>query len=189
MALVDLIDNSRTDKNTTHSYLDLYETLLSPKKTTAKKVLEIGIDRGGSIKLWSDYFDNATIYGFDIIHINNVWSELKHQTNIVLCTSTDAYGDGFFDTLLKKKLKFDVMIDDGPHTLESMKHFIIKYSQLLAEDGILIIEDVAEWEWIDILKGVVPDHLTPYIETYDLRPNKNRYDDIVFVINRNKIIE
>lgn len=28
--LSEIVDNSRTDKNTTHSYLDLYETLMNP---------------------------------------------------------------------------------------------------------------------------------------------------------------
>jgi len=34
------------------------------------------------------------------------------------------------------------MLDDGPHTLESMKQFIKLYSQIMTDDGILIIEDV-----------------------------------------------
>jgi hypothetical protein len=38
-----LVDNTLTDKDTTHSYLELYETLLQSKKETAKNVLEIGI--------------------------------------------------------------------------------------------------------------------------------------------------
>jgi hypothetical protein len=48
----------------------------------------------------------------------------------------------------------------------------------------VIIEDVQTWEWIDILKNEVPDHLKPFIKTYDLRSNKNRYDDIVFTIDK-----
>ena len=36
MSLVSLIDNTETDKNTVHSYLELYETLLSPKKIPQK---------------------------------------------------------------------------------------------------------------------------------------------------------
>ena len=59
--LSDLIDNQRTDKNTYHSYLGVYQKLFSPKRTTAKNVLEIGVgwvenENGGSIKLWRDYF-------------------------------------------------------------------------------------------------------------------------------------
>ena len=59
MSLEDLVDNSRTDKNTIHSYLPLYQNLLISKKETAKNVLEVGIFLGGSIKLWSDFFING----------------------------------------------------------------------------------------------------------------------------------
>ena len=76
------------------------------------------------------------------------------------------------------------MLDDGPHTLESMKQFIKLYSQIMTDDGILIIEDVQSWDWIDILKSVVSDKLQKYIKIYDLRSNKNRYDDIVFTIDK-----
>jgi hypothetical protein len=76
------------------------------------------------------------------------------------------------------------MLDDGPHTLESMKSFIKLYSQLMTDDGILIIEDVQEWDWIDILKNEVPEDLKQFIKVYDLRPNKGRYDDIVFSIDK-----
>jgi hypothetical protein len=41
--LSELLDNNSTDKNTSHSYLDLYQELLFSKKESAKHVLEIGI--------------------------------------------------------------------------------------------------------------------------------------------------
>ena len=50
------LNNIKTDKNTTHSYLPLYEYLLNPIKDSAKSVLEVGVSKGGSIKLWKDYF-------------------------------------------------------------------------------------------------------------------------------------
>ena len=78
------------------------------------------------------------------------------------------------------------MLDDGPHSLESMIQFITLYSQIMTDDGILIIEDVQSIDWIDTLKMVVPESLKQYIEVFDLRANKNRYDDIVFTINKNK---
>lgn len=44
MSLVDLVDNSRTDKNTTHCYLsNLYESLMVSKKETATHVLELAL--------------------------------------------------------------------------------------------------------------------------------------------------
>jgi len=189
MSLKDLVNNSLTDKNTTHSYLDLYHKLLIDKKETAKNVLEIGIGdfaekNGGSIKLWRDYFTNATIYGLDILNKDYVINELFNDPKVILYTSTNAYDETFFNNeLLKKNIKFDFMLDDGPHTLESMKQFIKLYSQILALDGILIIEDVQSWDWIDVLKNTVPEHLQKYIKVYDLRHIKNRWDDIVFTID------
>ena len=55
MSLQEIVDSSRTDKDTVHSYLPLYQKLLINKKETAKNVLEIGIYHGGSIKLWNDF--------------------------------------------------------------------------------------------------------------------------------------
>ena len=188
MSLVELANNSRTDKNTLHSYLPLYDTLLFSKKLTAKNVLEVGIFLGGSIKLWSDYFPNAIVNGVDIMKMSDVWDDIKNNDGIVLFTCTDAYDNLFLQkTFIKKNIKFDFVIDDGPHTLYSQIKFIQLYSQVLADDGILIIEDVQDIGWLDILKTCTPDDLKPYIKTFDLRNNKNRYDDIVFVIDKNNI--
>ena len=181
MNLIDLVDNYATDKNTVHSYLPLYQQLLEDKKHTALNILEVGIGdfqnkNGGSIKLWRDFFTNATIYACDILSIDNVLDELVNDTRIVLHTSIDAYNEVFFlDQFFHKNIKFDVLLDDGPHTLQSMKQFIKLYSQIMTEDGILIIEDIQDWDWIDILKNEVPENLKPY---------KNRYDDIVFTIDK-----
>ena len=185
MSLEEIVDNSRTDKNTWHSYLPLYQNLLISKKETAKNILEVGICQGGSIKLWSDFFTNAKVYGLDIIKDEDIWEGIKNKENIIIHASTDAYNPYFFvDNFLNKNIKFDFMLDDGPHTLVSMLGFIKLYSNIMTDDGILIIEDVQSWDWIDKLKEAVPDHLKQYIKTYDLRPNKNRYDDIVFTIDK-----
>ena len=188
MSLEELVNNTRTDKNTTHSYLPLYQKLLENKKETAKNVLEVGIQYGGSIKLWNDFFTNATVYGIDIMNFENVWNEIKNNDKIVLYTSRNAYDIHFFNKTFLN-IKFDLILDDGPHTLESMIQFIQLYSQLMTEDGILIIEDVQSIDWINTLISVVPDHLKKYIKVYDLRGNKNQYDDIVFTIDKTKKIE
>lgn len=193
MSLADIVDNSRTDKNTTHSYLKLYQNLLVAKKETARNVLEIGIGdgqgitNGGSIKLWHDFFVNAKVYALDIQDINAIWNGLKNNDRIILHTSVDAYSKKFVQSeFIGKDIKFDMMLDDGPHTLESMKSFITLYSPLLANDGLLIIEDIQDPKWINELYKAVPDNLKQFVSAYDLRKNKNRYDDIVLTIkNKN----
>lgn len=193
MSLLELVNNSKTDKNTIHSYLPLYQKLLESKRYTATNVLEIGIGdfgekNGGSIKLWKDYFTNATIYGLDILPIDRVMDELLNDGRVILYTSTDAYNDDFFMTnFLHKNIKCDFMLDDGPHTLESMKQFIKLYSQIMTDNGILIIEDIPSDDWITILANEVPEHLKQFVKVYDLRPVKNRHDDIVFTIDKSNI--
>jgi hypothetical protein len=193
--LLDLVDNRYTDKNTWHSYLPLYEELLHSKKESAKNVIEIGIgnwpDRlnGGGTKLWHDYFLNATIWAFDIIEEGRVLHELVNNKRVKLFTETDAYDSTFFtESILNSGIKFDFIIDDGPHTLESMKRCIELYTNVLADDGILIIEDIQDVSWISELEAVVPGHLRPYMIGYDLRHIKGRYDDMVFVIDKSKSI-
>jgi hypothetical protein len=181
--MLKLINNDKTDKNTTHSYIELYEELLHSKQFTAKNILEIGIQRGGSIKLWHDYFINATVYGLDIIPITDTWDKIRCEPRIKL-GRFDAYDEIFFNKNFLGKIKFDMMLDDGPHTLESMKQFIKLYTQVMTDDGILIIEDVQKIEWLNELIQAVPEDLKKYVSTYDLRHIKGRYDDIVFIINK-----
>ena len=188
--LVTLVDNSLTDKHWGHSYLGLYNDLLNKKRISAENILEIGIGdfgpkNGGSIKMWRDYFATSTVYALDILSIDRVIDELKNDDRIKLFTSVNAYDESFFkETFLDPGLKFDFMLDDGPHTLESMKTFVQLYSQVMKEDGILAIEDVQSMDWIDHLKNAVPDELKQFIKVYDLRHIKNRYDDIVFTIDK-----
>jgi hypothetical protein len=183
MSLLELCDNNKTDKNTTHSYLELYEKLLNNKKYTAKNVLEVGVKEGGSIKLWHDYFENAIVYGIDIIPVKDMWDEITNKNRIKLGIF-DAYDDYYFNKYFLNKINFDFVLDDGPHTLESMIKFIKLYLNLLTDDGILIIEDVQSIDWIEFLTNEVPEELKQFIEVYDLRNIKNRYDDIVFVVNK-----
>jgi hypothetical protein len=193
MNLIDLVDNKRTDKNTYHSYLDLYENLLNKYKYTSSNVLEIGIgtpqrvsglnDNGGSIKLWHDYFPNAQIYAADIISLEDVANDLKNNSriNIILGNAYDPMGESY-NTL--NKINYDFVLDDGPHSLDSMIRFICLYFPLLNEGGILIIEDIQDTTWLDILKECVPDKYKNNVQFHDLRHIKNRYDDIVFVITK-----
>jgi len=177
MSLRSLINNRLTDKDTIHSYLDTYENLFKEKKGTASKILEIGIAEGGSLKLWRDYFNNAHIYGIDIAD-----RRFNDENRITYLFNTNA---SLFNTDYFKD-KFDVIIDDGSHSLEDQCVFIEKYLPLLKDDGILIIEDVQNIQHLNIFKSITPMDFRPYIEIYDLRENKGRYDDVLFIINKSK---
>lgn len=170
-----------TDKNTVHSYIDqIYSELFDGIQESAKNILEIGIDHGGSILLWKDYFSNATIYGIDINNKNDIFKE-KERLKIL---HRDAYDEKFISSIPENI--FDLIIDDGPHTLKSMTSFLDGYQSKLNENGIIVIEDVQEISWVDILIEHVHKDLIDNIYVYDLRDIKNRFDDILFIVDKRK---
>ena len=176
-----------TDKNTSHSYFDVYEELLSPYKDKKGSILEIGVYRGGSLLLWSDYFKNFEICGLEVI--DRVGDKVRNSldSNRVNFSLIDAYNTDCI-TFLNEKYEngFDVIIDDGPHTLESQLTFIELYLDLLKPDGVLIIEDVQRIEDVSEFISKIPNSDVfdyEYIP-YDLRNVKGRYDDILFVIKK-----
>ena len=183
--LSSIINNNLTDKNSYHSYIDVYENLFKNKQLTTKNVLEIGIERGGSLKLWNDYFVNATIYGLDINDAPQFLSEYKR----IITQNRDAYSSDTLHYFLDKNIKFDVIVDDGPHTLDSMIFVLENYTKLLNKDGILIIEDVQTVDWCDNLYNFVPSHLKDFSYKIDRRHIKGTLDDILFIVENKQITE
>lgn len=186
-----LKDNKYTDKGSTHSYIELYDKLLKPIKETAKNVLEVGIGDfpdyghcgGGSLMMWSKFFTKATVYGVDKLGPDHVFPWVRKDKSVKLYCNTDAYSKDFVSKELKD-MKFDMLLDDGPHSFETQIKFIKLYSPLLSENGILMIEDIENCDYLKKFKDATPPHLRKYIKSYDLTHVKGRHDDVVFTIDR-----
>ena len=72
------------------------------------------------------------MYGIDIKNFN-----IKRET---LNTSSDAHDIEFYNNnSWNKYVKCDLLLDDGPHTLQSMEYVIKLCSQIMTDDRILII--------------------------------------------------
>jgi spermidine synthase len=171
-----------TDKNTTHCYISsVYQNLFNDIQDTYKNILEIGIHQGGSLKLWKEYFINATIYAVD--NNNNIELFKDAPDKKIKLYINNAYDINFVNSLPNN---FDLIIDDGPHTLESMIKFLEYYQPKLNDKGILIIEDVQDINWIEILKShIFPENIENYT-VHDLRTVKGRYDDILLIIDKSR---
>lgn len=172
-----IINNSATDKNTSHSYLDVYESLFAPIRQSCQRILEIGVQEGGSIALWTEYFPNADVYGFDI-NLDKVIVDLSNpRIHTKLC---DAYDSKVVSTI--DPMSFDVIIDDGPHTKASMITFAGMYPQLLKNGGICVIEDVQSMDWVTDIVNAFPKYMK--VDVIDRRHIKGRWDDIMIVGRR-----
>lgn len=165
-----------TDKNCLHCYVDhVYEDLFKGFRHSAKKLLEIGVEGGGSMLMWKEYFTKAIMTGID----NKECPQIMNRERINFIFG-DAYKHEVVDQLPND---FDIFIDDGPHTLESMSFVIKEYIHKINKNGIAVIEDIQDFNWTNILRRQIPADFN--VEVRDLRKIRNRYDDIIMIIRRN----
>ena len=131
----------KTDKNSVHSYISYYEKLFKKIRYDNLNILEVGVSRGGSIRLWSKYFENSNIYGIDIFPKKTheiVYKKLANFGKNITIYKNNAYSLNVIEKLFSN-IKFDIIIDDGPHTKISQEFFAENYIKLLNPNGILII--------------------------------------------------
>jgi cephalosporin hydroxylase len=173
-----------TDKDTEHSYCGVYEELLTPYVDKNINLLEIGVLYGGSALIWQNMLPNSFMSLVDIN--NNLHPKITDHLdeNRYKFYKMNGYTQYALNTLkLDVPGGFDVIIDDGPHTVETQSLFLKKYFPLLTKNGLLVIEDVDPLN-IDVLFRQVPSNYRKFVKIYDLRKQKNRYDDILFVIQK-----
>jgi hypothetical protein len=120
-----------------HNFIEQYESIFSAKRDSIKKVLEIGIFRGDSHRLWKGYFTNAKIYGIDI---NG--DEGLSQEGIFTYRGDQSNRKDLENFVRKYGSDFDIIIDDGGHAMEQQQiswGFLFPY---VKSGGLYIIEDV-----------------------------------------------
>ena len=144
MNLIQFIKNKnyKTDKINGHTYIEQYSNLFKDKQLDNLNILEIGIAKGDSIKLWKDYFKNSTIYGIDISNTlsSEYTDEFEKDNNVKLF-----FFDGTDNKNHKeifKDIKFDIIIEDASHEYWDSISIFDLYINNLKKNGIYIIEDV-----------------------------------------------
>jgi cephalosporin hydroxylase len=172
-----------TDKDTFHSYIEMYERFLAPLTSKSVTVAEIGIQYGGSMLLWQDYLPFAKFIYLD--NVDAIHPKVREHLDVkrAKLLFEDAYTEEAVAKVKKLARKgIDFIIDDGPHTLESQCQFLSLYLPLLAQGGVALIEDVQSPDWITSLQQQVPAGFS--FEIIDLRGVKGRYDDLVFAVTK-----
>ena len=120
-------------------YLDTYEEKLSSLKKSPIKLFEIGVLNGGSLEIFSKYFENAElILGCDI---DKNCQKLKYTENNIKLIVGDVNSDEISNQIIKNG-DFDIIIDDGSHTSKDIVTSFCKYFKHLKYDGIYIVEDL-----------------------------------------------
>ena len=128
-------------------YTQHYDQLLSDVTNDFTKVLEIGVETGRSHRMWLEYFPNATIYGYDIFKFGVDEFHRLQKGNPYLDRSVMFEGDqSNVEDLNRFKSEhggdFDMIIDDGGHTMEQMQTSLNHLWDSLKPGGVYVIEDL-----------------------------------------------
>jgi spermidine synthase len=183
--LIDFVIDTSTDINTLHSYVPTLEQLFAPIRDKQLNILILGVEHGGTLIMCDSYFPNCTIHAVDPSPPDRFRYHTFHQDNVTLYSSTDATDVNFVDSaFLHNNIKFDIILDDtNPRNNITQSNIIRLYTQLLNPEGMLIIQDVQAMHEADYLLSIVPEELQSKVEIVDLRPVKERYDDILFIVH------
>lgn len=176
-----------TDKSSLgHNYTPYYSMLFSQLRMRHVKLLEIGIDKGASLRMWSDYFWTlgVKIHGIDIEDKSCHEVPGKIYTHVVDQSDIDQ---------LKRFSEeynhyFDIVIDDGSHmSKDQLLTFEVMFPALRA-GGLYVIEDLlcaydARWnQGADIfgrIKQMVGEtHMNGRIPNSCICANKQRWSQL-----------
>ena len=148
-SIKDLFIDSGSDKQSFHRYGFMYDLLFSRAyalKGEPLNVMEIGVSKFEKGSLFA-FCRSEMVGSFVGIDINDFQEVLPAKAEFY---KLDAYCHESVNTLLEatEGMKFDVIIDDGDHRYTSQKFFLENYVDLLADNGLLVCEDVMSVELI-----------------------------------------
>jgi hypothetical protein len=179
-----------------HTYGDFYEKLFNNNKDSIKKIFEFGIGTnnsnipsnmgkkfipGASLRVWRDYFINAEIYGADIDK-KILFSENRIKTFYVDQLKPETF-DGMWEQVNENE--FDIIIDDGLHTLEAGINTFEKSFKKINKDGIYIIEDVDLCILKNLSNFFINTNINYEIISFSSNVMKLLKDSNLFIIKKN----
>jgi demethylmacrocin O-methyltransferase len=123
-----------------HDYADRYRSFLRPFRSEAITLLEIGILKGGSLRLWRRFLPKARIVGIDLelpdLDLPGVEMHRGDQSD-----------EEFLESLISRYGGFDVVIDDGSHVGTHVRTSFRVLFPALRPGGWYVIEDLETSYW------------------------------------------
>lgn len=138
-------------------YTRHYEKKFESIRNDVTKILEIGLNTGGSHLMWLDYFPNANVYAIDnrIVYEDKVYDKRTGRDMVMVNGWDDRDKNRSFvfrgdqssvDDLNKFVIEngedFDIIIDDGGHSMRQQQTSLKVLYKHLKNNGIYVIEDL-----------------------------------------------
>jgi len=122
------------------NYPPLYDEIFTPIRQKSLRILEIGVQRGKSLKMWYDYFPNAIIFGYDIAR----WSKMTrlNRDRVFAFSGDQSKREDLNKFIQMYGGDFDIIIDDGSHYSEHQFVTLGCLFYYLKSNGMYFVEDL-----------------------------------------------
>ncbi len=156
-----------------HHYFDIYTRHFDQYRDRPIKMLEIGVFRGGSLRMWKDYFHpDSTIVGIDVDKTCKAHEIADQNVFVRIGSQADSK---FLAKVNEEFGPFDIILDDGSHKTHHQNiSFGALFRSALKDGGCYMVEDVhtnywlkhvdSETTFIDLSKQMVDMLHEPYID-------------------------
>jgi len=133
-------------------YFDEWDRLFTPYRDQHIRLLEIGVQNGGSLEIWVKYFLKADkIVGCDI---DQKCGQLQYDDNRITVIVGDANSDNCQRRILQQAPTFDIIIDDGSHNSSDVVRSFARYFPYLIDGGTYVAEDLHASYWENFEGGL-----------------------------------
>ena len=134
-------------------YFDVYHRHFDRFRGRPITILEIGVCHGGSLQMWRQYFGpQARIVGVDV-DPRAAFEEPGIEVII-----GDQGDRRFLRELVARYGTFDIVIDDGGHTMAQQYVSLEELFPSVKEDGVYLVEDTHTSYWTDYGGGFRNPH-------------------------------
>ena len=146
------------------NYGDIYDKHFAKFRDQPINILEIGVLKGGSMRMWEKYFPKANIFGIDIDE-----ECLQYQSDRTKIFIGDQADVSFLRNVKAKIPRIDILIDDGSHRAKDQKITFDEMYYHVRKPGVYLIEDIELNYWPSKDKDK-PDNFMTYM--------KNKIDEL-----------
>jgi hypothetical protein len=203
--LCKIMEKNKSDKGHTniqlawHNYTQIYTQLF--KNFKPKRIFELGLGTndlnissnmgvngrpGASHYGWSEYFPDAKVYGADIDY-KCLFSTEKIKT--FYCDQTNVSSIENLWKQYELQESFDIIIDDGAHTQESIIIFFANSIHKLRTGGYYIVEDIRTDHmdfWEEMIQLMRSKYLNFQFKIIKISNIINTWDNNLIVIQKTK---
>jgi hypothetical protein len=155
-----------------HHYFDIYTRHFEPYRSRPIRMLEIGVFRGGSLRMWKKFFHpDSIIVGIDIDRDCQQYEIADQQVYVRIGSQADP---AFLASVNGEFGPFDIILDDGSHkTHHQLVSFNSLFRDALKDGGCYMVEDMHTNYWtshvdtpqsfMEVAKGMIDRLHEPYL--------------------------